>query len=123
MAEHNDLGKQAEDAAVEFLQEKGYTVIARNFRWQKAEIDIIAEYPGMLIIVEVKARSSEVFMEPQEAVNRRKMRLLIAAADQFLEVNERREEARFDIISVVSKKDGSMNITHIENAFEPYDAN
>lgn len=123
MAEHNELGKQAEDKAVEFLQKKGYTVIARNFRWQKAEIDIIAEHLGMIIIVEVKARTNAIFIEPQEAVNKRKMRLLISAADEFLQANNRTEEVRFDIVSVVPQKQGGMKIIHIENAFEPYDAN
>ncbi len=123
MAEHNELGKQAEDKAVEFLQKKGYTVIARNFRWQKAEIDIIAEHLGMIIIVEVKARTNAIFIEPQEAVNKRKMRLLISAADEFLQANNRTEEVRFDIVSVVPQQQGAMKIIHIENAFEPYDAN
>ena len=53
MAEHNDLGRKAEDIAENFLKEKGYQVISRNYRYQKAEIDIIAKFENQIIIVEV----------------------------------------------------------------------
>ena len=60
MAEHNDFGKQAEDFSVTFLQEKGYEIIARNFFYQKGEIDIIALFNNQIIVVEVKARNSTI---------------------------------------------------------------
>jgi len=61
MADHNDLGKLAEDLAVQFLQENGYKILVRNFRYQKAEIDIIAEKDNLIIVTEVKARSTDFF--------------------------------------------------------------
>lgn len=123
MAEHNDFGNQAEDLAVDFLEKKGYKIITRNFRFQKAEIDIIAEFEDQIIIVEVKARNTDVFLEPQEAVTKRKIKLIVKAADEFLRQRKETQESRFDIISVLPDETGKLIITHLENAFEAMDAN
>ncbi len=123
MADHNDFGKQAEDLAVDFLVKKNYKIITRNFRFQKAEIDIIAEFDNQIIIVEVKARNSDLFLEPQEAVNKRKIRLIVSATDEFLKQRTETREARFDIITVLPDEQGKLKITHLENAFEAFDAN
>ncbi|MBS1571832.1 MAG: YraN family protein [Bacteroidetes bacterium] len=123
MAEHNDFGKQAEDFSVTFLQEKGYEIIARNFFYQKGEIDIIALFNNQIIVVEVKARNSTIFQEPYEAVNKRKIKLIVSAADAFVQARNIKETVRFDIISVLKEKDGKLNATHIEDAFEAFDAN
>lgn len=122
MAEHTDFGKLAEDLAVEFLKEKGYQILVKNFRNQKAEIDIIAEFDDKIIIVEVKARGTDFFMEPYEAVNKKKIRLLVAGADAFLNEKNLDKEVRFDIISILKNKDNKTKITHLENAFEAMDA-
>ena len=79
MADHNDLGKLAEDLAVQFLQENGYKILVRNFRYQKAEIDIIAEKDHLIIVTEVKARSTDFFILPQEAVTKGKIKLIVNA--------------------------------------------
>lgn len=118
MATHNDFGKQAEDWAVAFLEEKGYKILLRNYRYQKAEIDIIAEFENQIIIVEVKARETDTFTEPQEAVNRKKIQLLTLAANHFLEENDIDLEVRFDIISIISDRNSPPKIYHIEDAFE-----
>lgn len=121
MAEHNDFGKYAEDTAVSFLVEKGYHILCRNFRYQKAEIDIIAEYQNQIIIVEVKARSYDTVIEPHTAVNKKKIKLLLSATDYFLSEHNREEEVRFDIISVLPNAQGKLEIHHIENAFQSID--
>ncbi|MDO4762995.1 MAG: YraN family protein [Flavobacteriaceae bacterium] len=118
MAEHNDFGKEAEDLAVAFLEKKGYQILLRNYRYQKAEIDIIAKENQQIVIVEVKARSTNVFLEPQEAVNKKKIRLLVMATHQFLEENDMDFEVRFDIISIIQEPNQSPKIQHIEDAFE-----
>ncbi len=123
MAEHNDLGKKAEDLAAEFLLKSGYKILARNFRFQKAEIDIISEKDDFIIVCEVKARSTDVFNLPQEAVNKKKIRLLVNAADHYLQESNINKEVRFDIISVLPDKKGNLSIEHIVNAFEAFDAN
>ena len=118
MAEHNDLGRKAEDIAENFLKEKEYQILCRNYRYQKAEIDIIAKFENQIIIVEVKARSNNIFIEPQEAVDKRKIRFLTLAASQFMEENNIDSEIRFDIIVILFIKEKSLQIQHIENAFE-----
>lgn len=123
MAQHNDFGKKAEDLAVEFLQKNGYKILVRNFRFQKAEIDIIAEKDNLIIITEVKARSTDVFMLPQEAVTKTKIRLIVSAANHYLEEFNKNQEVRFDIISVLPDEKGKLIIEHITDAFEAFDAN
>jgi putative endonuclease len=123
MAQHNDLGKKAEDLAAEFLLKNGYKILTRNFRYQKAEIDIITEKDSLIVIVEVKARSTDAFNLPQEAVNKRKIKLLVSAADHYLEEFNKNMEVRFDIISVLPDEKGNLSIEHIINAFEAFDAN
>ena len=68
MAEHNELGKQGEKLAVEFLQKSGYDILETNWVFQKAEIDIIAQKENILAVVEVKTRSSIDFGLPQDFV-------------------------------------------------------
>ena len=123
MASHNDFGKQAEDLAVDFLERKNYRILARNYRYLKAEIDIIAIFDNKIIIVEVKARATDAFMLPQEAINKKKIRLIVSAANQFSEEYKENLEARFDVISVLPNEIGQLEITHIEEAFHAWDAN
>lgn len=123
MAEHNEFGKLAEELAENFLIEKNYKILVKNFRYQKAEIDIIAQTENQIVIIEVKARSTDAFMLPQEAINKKKIRLIVSAANYFIEDNNIDLETRFDVISVLPNESGKLEITHIENAFEAFDAN
>lgn len=123
MATHNDFGKLAEELATDFLIEKKYKILDKNFRYLKAEVDIIAEFEGKIVVVEVKARNTNAFLEPQEAVTKKKMRLIVSATDAFLNERNLNQEVRFDIISVLPDKYGILQITHIEDAFEAIDGN
>ena len=123
MAHHHDFGNLAEKLAAAHLEEMGYDILRRNYRYQRAEIDIIAEYDNEIIIVEVKARSTGFFMEPEEAVNRKKIRSIVMAADHFMESENRKQEVRFDIITVVTEENGKYTINHIIDAFQSIDAN
>ena len=123
MAEHNDFGNLAEQLAADFLEKKGYKILVKNFRYQKAEIDIIASFENLIIIVEVKARGSDVFMEAQEAVTKRKIKSLVMAADFFMKDRNLDQEVRFDIIAVLPDERKKLQITHLEDAFQSFDAN
>ncbi|WP_312341499.1 YraN family protein [Chryseobacterium binzhouense] len=123
MADHNELGKKAEDLAAEYLVKNGYKILVRNFRFQKSEIDIIAEKDHLIVVVEVKARSTDVFILPQEAVTKGKIKSIVLAANHFMEEFNKNQEVRFDIISVLPDKTGKLEIEHIEDAFEAFDAN
>lgn len=123
MAEHNDLGNLAEELAATFLEDKGYKILVKNLRYQKGEIDIIAEFNSEIIIIEVKARGSDIFMEPQEAVTKKKIKSLVMVADYFMKDRDLKQEVRFDIISVLPDEKGRLQITHLEDAFQSFDAN
>ena len=123
MAEHNDFGKLAEELATDFLVKSGYKILLKNYRYLKAEIDIIAEFENQIIIVEVKARTTDAFIEPHEAVNKRKIKLIVSAADFFIQENKIDKNVRFDIISVLPNEFGKLEINHFINAFESIDAN
>lgn len=116
MAQHNELGKKGEQLAVDFLLENGYEIIARNYIFQKAEIDIIAKHKDMMICVEVKTRNSEFFGDPQEFVTKGKIKNLVKAMDAFIIDNGIELESRFDIIAVLLNKK-VQQLTHYENAF------
>jgi len=123
MAEHNDFGILAENLAADYLKKNGYVILNRNFRFQKAEIDIIAEIDGLIVVVEVKARSTDFFILPQEAITKAKIKSIVSAANHFMEEFNKDQEVRFDIISVLPDKNGALIIEHIPDAFEAFDAN
>lgn len=123
MAEHNDFGNLAEELAADFLARKNYKILARNFRYQKAEIDIIAEFENIIIVTEVKARSYNTVIEPQEAVTKKKIKSIVMCADFFLQERNIDKEVRFDIITVLPDESGKLQINHIEDAFQSFDAN
>lgn len=123
MADHNELGKKAEDLAAEYLVKNGYKILVRNFRFQKSEIDIIAEKENLIVVIEVKARSTDFFILPQEAVTKGKIKSIVLAANHFMEEFNKNQEVRFDIISVLPDTNGNLVIEHIKDAFEAFDAN
>ncbi|MNQ85532.1 hypothetical protein D3C85_1007000 [compost metagenome] len=120
MAEHNELGKKGEELAVKYLQEDGYEILDRNWTFQKAEIDIIAQKDNYLAIVEVKTRSSLDFGDPQDFVKPKKIQLLIKAVNAY--INDREMdfedtiEVRFDIIAI-HKNGETFAIEHLTDAF------
>lgn len=116
MAQHNDLGKKGEQVAVDYLLKKGYKIIERNYRFDKAEVDIIAKFEDTLAIIEVKTRSSIDFGNPQDFVNKKKIKLLVKAVDEYVTVSKLDVEVRFDIIAIVNRKKG-FEIEHLEDAF------
>ena len=116
MAEHNELGEIGEALAVEHLEKKGYKILAKNYTFGKAEVDIIAQIGDMLVAVEVKTRSSIDFGLPQEAVKPKKIQLLVSAVNEFVVSNELELEVRFDIIAI-HKNRGRYYLEHLENAF------
>ena len=116
MAQHNELGKKGEQLAVDFLLKNSYKIIERNYRFDKAEVDIIAQKDNILAIVEVKTRSTTDFGNPQDFVKPKQIQNLVKAVDEYINENDLDIEVRFDIIAIVKKKKG-YEIEHLENAF------
>ncbi|MPN50467.1 hypothetical protein SDC9_198094 [bioreactor metagenome] len=85
------------------------------------EIDIVSEFEDLIVVTEVKARSYDTLIEPQEAVTKKKIKSIITCADFFMSENEIDKEVRFDIITVLPDKAGVLQITHIEDAFQVFD--
>ncbi len=119
MAEHNELGKIGEDEAIAYLKSKGYSILYRNWRSGKFELDIIAENEEYLVVVEVKSRKEGYLLHPIDSVGKSKMRNIILAAEKYIFANDVQKETRFDVISVVVRPQGQFRIEHIEDAFLP----
>jgi putative endonuclease len=116
MGKHNEFGKLGEQKAADFLVKKGYEIKYKNYRYLKAEIDIIAQKGDILAIVEVKSRSSDFLSTIAETVNQKKIKLLVSAADYYVTDNDLDVEVRFDIITIL-KKGKQFNLEHLKNAF------
>ncbi|GAB1855286.1 YraN family protein [Flavobacteriaceae bacterium MHTCC 0001] len=116
MAKHNELGKKGEQLAVNELLKKGYDIVERNYRFEKAEVDVIAQKNDILAIVEVKTRSTTDFGNPQDFVKPKQIKNLVKAVDAYVTVNDLDVEVRFDIIAIVKESTG-YTIEHLEDAF------
>lgn len=116
MAAHNELGLAGEKIAVDLLQKKGFTIREQNWRFQKAELDIIAQKGSLLLIIEVKTRSTHYFGDPQDFIKEQKINLIIKAANQYIESNDLDVEVRFDVIGIVKNHRGT-SVIHLEDAF------
>lgn len=116
MAQHNELGKQGEQLAVDFLLENGYEIVERNFRFDKAEVDVIAKKKEVLAIIEVKTRSTVDFGNPQDFLKPKQIQRIVKAVDEYVTVNKLDVEVRFDIIAII-KNGKQFDIEHLENAF------
>lgn len=112
------FAKRAENAACLFLQQRGYTILEKNFRTGNGEIDIISRQDDTIVFVEVKARNNKKKGSPREAVNSVKQKKIITTATHFL----RRKKivdtrVRFDVLSMIAVQ-GGFHIEHITNAFQ-----
>ncbi|PSQ99876.1 MAG: YraN family protein [Bacteroidetes bacterium QS_9_68_14] len=122
-----NVGKRGEDVAAAYLEDQGWRVLDRNYRYERAEIDLVgfepardgAEEGGEIVIVEVKARTGHGFGRPEEAVTPEKQRHVARAATAYL--HERQLEkapVRFDVVSVLLEPGREPQVEHFRNAFE-----
>jgi len=118
MADFNELGKQGEDFASSFLAKKGYKIVARNWKMNANEIDIVAEDENFMVFVEVKTRSENYLEHPNSAIAASKQKSIIKTADQYIRRYNIDKESRFDVITII-KCNGKFEIDHVENAFYP----
>ena len=110
------FGNKGEDIAADFLKKKGYKIIQRNYKTPLGEADIVAKDKNIIVFVEVKARSSNVFGQPFEAVNHRQQEKLKKIALYYLKHNKIELPVRFDIVSIISR-DGKAEVNHMPGAF------
>lgn len=118
MSEPYRKGKKGEAIAARYLEQCGHAILETNWRSNHQELDIVARKDDLLLIVEVKTRSSSRHGEPELSVNKTKQRMLVKAANHYLAMHKLDLEIRFDIISILLD-DPSPSINHIKDAFYP----
>ncbi len=118
MSDNLRLGKIGEDIAGRFLLDNGYEILERNWRFKRAEIDIIAkDTDGILVFVEVKTRSYDYFGEPASFVDEKKQKIMADAASQYMQRIGYEWAVRFDIIGIIVKGEEKIEISHYKDAF------
>ncbi len=107
-------GNRGESLAAEFLKKKGFEIVARNYRFRKCEIDLIARRENWTIFVEVKTRSYSYYGQPEEFVDAQQAKRIFDAAEEYIFSTNWMGHIRFDIVSVIM---GSVpEIIHFEDA-------
>jgi len=112
-----EWGKAAEDLAAHFLEQGGLKILEHNFRYERGEIDLIAEEGDELVFIEVKARRSSSFGAPEDAVTEKKQEQIQAVAEGYLFIHDIDDRPyRFDIVAI-DFQDGNAKIRHMRDAF------
>ena len=111
-----EFGKTGEQMTARYLTDKGYVILEHNYRRGHLEIDLIALDGDELVIVEVKSRAYDTILQPEEAVDHKKRLALIRLANEYVKSHDRKENVRFDIVSIVSNANGT-EIKHLKNAY------
>lgn len=112
------FGQEGEEIALAHLSNKKYKIVAKNYRYGRSEIDIIAQDGDVIVFVEVKIRETDVYGLPEEAVSTSKMNKLAEGAEGYLLENDIHAECRYDIISII-KNQYKTEIKHFVDAFWP----
>ncbi len=113
-----EIGREGEDLAAAYLESKGYTVLEKNYFFQRAEVDIVAYDETAIVFVEVKMRKNTDFGEPAEYVTEKKKKRIYKASEAWL--YERKMEGspvRFDVVAIVKPENQAPDIQHFEHAF------
>jgi len=108
-------GRRGEDIAVEYLIQKGFALVERNFRYRRAEVDLIVQQKNLLVFVEVKTRRDVTFGFPESFVSPEQAELIVTAADHYVREHNWEGLIRFDIIAITLEPD--LKIEHFEDAF------
>jgi putative endonuclease len=117
MGANQILGKYGEDAAARFLQDRGYTILERNWRCEIGEIDLIAKHKNQLVFIEVKTRSGNGFGHPFESVTKTKVSRMRRLAAAWVAINNLQSSSlRLDAISVLVRS-GHVAIEHLKQVY------
>lgn len=117
--ESKSLGEKGETIAATYLVEEGYEILERNWRWKKAEIDLICRKEEGLILVEVKTRSYEYFGAPDSFVTEKQSAMLLDAGSQYGESIGHEWSIQIDIIAIVINADGGHTLRHVRDVYFP----
>jgi putative endonuclease len=118
--DHLTTGARGEDLARRYLEAKGYAILEHNWRWRRAEVDLIAKDGDALVIIEVKTRRSDHFGRPETFVDEKKQNMLAGAAAAYMEAIGHEWEVRFDVIAILLDiTTGAHQLEHFPDAFFP----
>lgn len=122
MAAHNELGRWGEDMAAKYMEERGWYVRHRDWRYDHKDLDLVCidADDTTIVVVEVKTRSTDEYGRPAEAVDLEKRSNIISCAGRYMHDNRKENRyLRFDIISIVGTPDTGFKLEHVEDAFTP----
>lgn len=120
MSKNSDIGNKGEDFASEYLLSLGYTILERNWRYSRAEIDLIAKDEEILVFIEVKTRSSDTYGQPEEFISDYQQELIFKAAQRYMDKIGHDWEIRFDTISILVKEKfewKDYDLKHIKDVY------
>jgi len=118
MLTKREIGHIGESLAVNHLISEDYEILETNWRYSRAEIDIIAQKEGVLIFIEVKTRTSQFYGQPEDAIGQAKEALIMDAAQRYMDKISYDWEVRFDVISIIVTKSGQKKaLNHFEDVF------
>jgi putative endonuclease len=109
-------GNEGEQLAADFLVKNGFEIVQRNYRYKRSEIDLIIKRSNWLIFVEVKTRSSSYFGYPEQFVDRKKVKMILEGALNYMYDVDWQGNVRYDIVSVMLNGT-TKEVVHIEDAF------
>jgi putative endonuclease len=117
MASHNDIGKNGEVLAITWLINNDYKILHQNWRHSHYEVDVIAQKNETLHFIEVKARRSKQFGNPEESVGKKKIQNLMHAAEEFLYQFPEWKRIQYDVLSISLKQNGEVEYFFIEDVY------
>jgi len=113
----HQLGHAGESAALDYFLAHGFELEQRNYRYRRAEVDLIVRLgKQLLVFVEVKTRSASQFGYPETFVTERKRQLFRTAAEQYQEEVNWQGDIRFDILALTPTSTG-FHLEHFADAF------
>jgi putative endonuclease len=110
------IGTWGENLAASFLQEKDFDILEKNWRWKRAEIDLIAMDQKTLVFIEVKVRANPNFGNPEDFVGKAKSTLIKNASTEYQISKKFEGFIRFDIVSIIGNQN-KFEILHLRDAF------
>ena len=117
MAEKNETGKQGEAVACSYLEICGFSILHTNWRYRRFELDIVATNGHELVVVEVKTRSKNRLLNPEESIDRYKIRRIAAATDAYIRRHGIDLPVRFDVLCLIKDEYAYTVEKHFEDAF------
>ncbi len=120
---HIHTGITGEHLAADHLRQKGFEIVATNYRFGKAEVDIIALFEGFLVGIEVKTRSNSIHGEPAEFITSRKWQLLSEALENFAAALDFNGDIRFDVVSITfdTSSPSIMHYPDVSNGMDEFE--